>query len=126
MTESTVHLTAQGPFAHLIATRGGKASTGPDDMPPVTASSPPDHAKDNPLPGGDEPISYQRDIKPLFREGDRRSMSFAFDLWSYDDVSSRAAGILQRLGDGSMPCDGPWPPAQIEVFRQWTETGMRR
>ncbi len=28
-------------------------------------------------------------------------MSFAFDLWSYDDVRAQAAGILQRLEDGS-------------------------
>ena len=75
--------------------------------------------------GDDEPVSYEAHIKPLFREGDRRSMSFAFDLWSYDDVSSRAAGILQRLDDGSMPCDGAWPAAQIQVFRRWTETGKR-
>jgi hypothetical protein len=52
-------------------------------------------------------------------------MSFAFDLWSYDDVSSRAAGIMQRLDDGSMPCDGAWPAAQIQVFRRWTKTGKR-
>jgi hypothetical protein len=79
----------------------------------------------DPLPGDDEPTSFQRDIKPLFREGDRRSMSFTFDLWCYDDVSSRAAGILQRLEDGSMPCDAAWPPQQIEVFRLWNETGKR-
>ena len=75
--------------------------------------------------GDREPVSYEAHIKPLFREGDRRSMSFAFDLWSYDDVSSRAAGILQRLDDGSMPCDGAWPAAQIQAFRRWTETGKR-
>ena len=75
--------------------------------------------------GDEEPVSYERDIKPLFREGDRRSMSFAFDLWCYDDVSDRAAGILQRLDDGSMPCTGAWPPPQIEVFRRWKETGKR-
>jgi len=92
----------------------------------VTESSPSDRAGDDQPPAGTGPGSYERDIKPLFRAGDRRSMSFAFDLWSYDDVRSRAAAILQRLGDGSMPCDGAWPPAQIEVFRRWTETGMRR
>jgi hypothetical protein len=75
--------------------------------------------------GDDEPVSYEAHIKPLFRERDRRSMSFAFDLWSYDDVSSRAAGNMQRLDDGSMPCDGAWPAAQIQVFRRWTKTGKR-
>jgi len=32
----------------------------------------------------DEPISLERHIKPLFREGDRQSMKSAFDLWSHD------------------------------------------
>ena len=78
------------------------------------------------LPREDVKLSFEAHIKPLFREGDRRSMNFAFDLWSYDDVSSRSAGILERLEDGTMPCDDPWPAQQIQLFRRWTETGMRR
>jgi len=27
--------------------------------------------------------SFARDIQPLFRESDRASMEFAFDLWDY-------------------------------------------
>jgi hypothetical protein len=52
-------------------------------------------------------------------------MSFAFDLWSADDVRGHATDILKRLQDGSMPCDGTWPAAKIEVFQRWTETGMQ-
>ncbi len=52
-------------------------------------------------------------------------MSFAFDLWSYDDGRAQAAGILQRLEDGSMPCDCGWPAGRIEVFRRWISTGLR-
>jgi hypothetical protein len=62
-------------------------------------------------------------IKPMFRAKDRQSMQFAFDLWSYNDVRAHAADILGRLGDGTMPCDGTWPSAQVEVFRRWTESG---
>ena len=62
-------------------------------------------------------------IKPLFRERDRQSMSFAFDLWSYDDVSQHADAILARLRAGTMPCDGAWPQAQIDVFQRWVEGG---
>jgi len=40
-------------------------------------------------------------------------------------VRAHAAGILQRLRDGSMPCDGAWPADQVEVFKRWTNTGMR-
>lgn len=67
---------------------------------------------------------FARDIQPLFREEDRESMNFAFDLWNYDDVHAHAEHILERLEDGSMPCDGEWPPEQIEIFRHWIEAGM--
>ena len=75
------------------------------------------------LPGPDEPVSFATHIKPLFRERDQQSMSFAFDLWSLDDVRAHADGILAKLADGSMPCDGAWPEEQIAVFRRWTESG---
>jgi hypothetical protein len=78
-----------------------------------------------PLPGPDEPVSFEANIKPLFREHDRQSMSFAFDLWSRDDVQTNAAEILDRLADGTMPCDGAWPAERITVFRRWTESGCR-
>jgi len=77
------------------------------------------------LPGPDQQVSFAAHIKPLFRESDRKSMSFAFDLWSADDVRGHATDILKRLQDGSMPCDGAWPAAKIEVFQRWAETGMQ-
>jgi len=52
-------------------------------------------------------------------------MSFAFDLWSFEDVRARAAGVLARLQDGSMPCDGAWPTEKVEVFQRWIDTGMQ-
>ena len=75
------------------------------------------------LPAPDEPVRYDKHIKALFRAQDRRSMSFAFDLWSFDDVREHADAILARLRNGSMPCDGAWPPEQIDVFARWVETG---
>ncbi|MGH3152500.1 MAG: CDGSH iron-sulfur domain-containing protein, partial [Streptosporangiaceae bacterium] len=75
------------------------------------------------LPGRDETVTFEAHIKPLFREHDRKSMTFAFDLWSHEDVQAHAAGILDRLRDGTMPCDGTWAPEQIEVFQRWTQTG---
>ena len=70
-----------------------------------------------------EPSSFERDIRPLFRSKDMESMSSAFDLSSYDDVRSNADRIYQRLADGSMPCDGAWPPEQVERFRGWIDAG---
>jgi CDGSH-type Zn-finger protein/truncated hemoglobin YjbI len=75
------------------------------------------------LPGKDEPLGFEEHIKPLFRERDRKSMKFAFDLWSYDDVAAHADAILGRLEEGSMPCDGAWPDDRIAVFRRWVQSG---
>ena len=52
-------------------------------------------------------------------------MEFAFDLWSYEDVSAHADEILSRLAEGSMPCDGAWPEADVETFRAWISGGKR-
>jgi hypothetical protein len=71
-----------------------------------------------------EPIvGFERDVRPLFRESDRRSMLFAFDLWSYDDVRANADAILDRVSDGSMPCDGAWTPEQVDVLQRWVDAG---
>ncbi|HWD08263.1 MAG TPA: CDGSH iron-sulfur domain-containing protein [Actinomycetota bacterium] len=78
------------------------------------------------LPAEGEPVGFDALIKHLFRERDRRAMSFVFDLWSYDDVSQHADGILQRLRAGNMPCDGAWPPERIEVFQRWIDGGKAR
>jgi hypothetical protein len=68
-------------------------------------------------------ISFEQHIKPLFREGDRQSMKWAFDLWSHDDVAGNSGAILERLRNGTMPCDGAWPDEQIAVFQDWIEAG---
>jgi hypothetical protein len=68
--------------------------------------------------------SFARDIQPLFRESDRASMEFAFDLWNYQDVRTHAQDILERLKEGTMPCDGEWPEEQVAQFRDWVEAGM--
>ena len=77
------------------------------------------------LPGPDETVSFAAHVKPLFRERDRKSMSFVFDLGSQADAQAHADGILERLRDGTMPCDGAWPQEKIDVFRRWTETGFQ-
>jgi CDGSH-type Zn-finger protein/truncated hemoglobin YjbI len=75
------------------------------------------------LPSADDSLSFAEHIKPLFREGDRQSMRFAFDLWSHDDVTKHADAILDRLQAGTMPCDGGWPQERIDVFKRWLESG---
>ena len=78
------------------------------------------------LPPEDAPATFEAQIKPLFRERDRSSMLFAFDLWSYDDVRGHSGAILARLRSGTMPCDGAWPESQVDAFQRWIEAGMPR
>lgn len=75
------------------------------------------------LPADDEPVAFEKHIRPLFRSRDRQSMLFALDLWSLGDVTEHAPAILERLENGSMPCDGAWPSAQVDAFRRWVNSG---
>jgi hypothetical protein len=70
--------------------------------------------------------SFAHDIRPLFRDSpDVESMqAYGLDLSSYQEVRARAAEIYERLMEGSMPCDQPWPEEQIALFKRWTEEGM--
>ena len=102
----------------------GPGLPAPTQTSPAQASTADDQEKVT-LPGPDETVSFAAHIKPLFREHDRKSMAFAFDLWSQADVQAHAAGILERLQNGTMPCDGAWPPEKIEVFKRWTESGFQ-
>ena len=59
-------------------------------------------------PSNNTRLSFATDIKPLFRQHDRQSIEKVFDLWSFDDVRAHASEILERVKNGSMPCDGAW------------------
>ena len=71
-------------------------------------------------------LSFTHDIRPLFRDSpDVDTMKdFGLDLSSYEDVKAKAAAIFERLKDGTMPCDDPWPKEQVALFEQWMEEGM--
>jgi truncated hemoglobin YjbI len=92
----------------------------------VSASAKTEEVEDmaDALPGPDEPVSFEAHIKPLFREKDRSSMQFAFDLWDYDDVREHADDIVERIEDGSMPCDGAWSEDQAALVARWVSSGM--
>ncbi|HSS90209.1 MAG TPA: ferritin-like domain-containing protein, partial [Streptosporangiaceae bacterium] len=65
---------------------GGPPAAGDADQEAGQADEPAE------LPGPDQQVGFAAHIKPLFRESDRKSMSFAFDLWSADDVRGHATG----------------------------------
>ncbi len=68
-------------------------------------------------------LSFERDVHPMFREKDRNSMLRAFDLWSYEDVRAHQDAILDKLRNGTMPCDGAWPPENVATFQRWIAAG---
>jgi hypothetical protein len=69
-------------------------------------------------------LSFEDDIKPMFRQRDRESMQSHFDLWSYEDVTSHSDAILTAVAAGRMPCDGAWPQERVDQLRHWIESGM--
>jgi hypothetical protein len=73
-----------------------------------------------------DPVSFAQDIRPLFRDKDVDSMARAVDLTSYDDVKTHAGAIFDRVSQGKMPCDGPWPPERSALFRKWMDQGYAR
>ncbi|MGH3565303.1 MAG: ferritin-like domain-containing protein [Pseudonocardia sp.] len=118
------------PDARIGFIRQWIADGAPDDSPPGQIGV--EHERD-PAPESTGPppptgLGFEADIRGLFREDpDRSSMlSIAqFDLHLYEDVRDRATSILARLEDGSMPCDGAWPPERIDIFRQWIAGGRQ-
>lgn len=66
-----------------------------------------------------DPVGFEADIKPLFRESDVRSMRRHFDLSSYDDVKAHADAILESVRTGHMPCDDEWPADRVDLFASW-------
>jgi hypothetical protein len=73
----------------------------------------------------EQDVSFERDIRPLWRERDVKSMAVAFDLSWYDDVRNNAEAIYDRLASGTMPCDGAWPADDVNRFRAWIDGGSQ-
>jgi hypothetical protein len=69
--------------------------------------------------GEGEGLSFESDIRPLFRERDRGTMlGFKrFDLWARDDVADHSQAILERLENGSKPCVRAWPDEGLDPRR---------
>jgi len=68
-------------------------------------------------------LSFERDIKPMFRTKDRDSMLQAFDLFDYEDVVAHRDAIAGALRSGRMPCDGAWSDSQVDQLQRWIDQG---
>lgn len=80
-----------------------------------------------PSPAPPALLSFATDIKPLFRDFPDRSvmLMFGLDLHEFEKVRDRAGDIFARLNDGTMPCDGSWPPDRIAKFQKWIDGGKQ-
>lgn len=70
-----------------------------------------------------DPARIRGDIRPFFRPIDIGSMLGSFDLASFEDVCANAQDILDAVASQFVPCDGPWPPERVELFRRWVDGG---
>jgi hypothetical protein len=74
-------------------------------------------------PGSFAQLSFERDVRPLFREKDRDAMLKAFDLWSLSDVQAHQGAIVEQVRSGAMPCDSRWPTEQVATLERWIAGG---
>jgi hypothetical protein len=71
-------------------------------------------------------LSYAKDIRPLFREGDiacmkRGGVELAEAAWMC--VPANAHKVYGAVSSGKMPPDAPWPAARVSLYKQWMDEG---
>jgi hypothetical protein len=64
------------------------------------------------MAGLTDEVSFERGIRPLFRDKDHDAMDWLLDLWSYEDVKANAAEILAQLQAGPCPVTAPGRPSR--------------
>jgi hypothetical protein len=73
------------------------------------------------------PLSFDRDIRPLFTGMDIAHMKKSMDLSNRDSVLQHADAIYQSVVSGHMPpasCGEPrWTADMCATFKQWQEQG---
>jgi hypothetical protein len=77
-------------------------------------------------------VSFSRDIRPLFTAMDIEHMRRAgvtLDDIVYMSDPEHAESVYQKLSGKQMPPpdsgEGPWPDANIQLFRDWMDGGFQ-
>jgi hypothetical protein len=71
-------------------------------------------------------LTFTKDIRPLFRDGDVRCMAtkgVPLDDPVWMCVPANAQDVYDEVSAGRMPPDAPWPPDRISLFKRWMEAG---
>ena len=75
------------------------------------------------------PLSYAKDIRPLFRiDPDiscMRRRGVLLDDAGWMCQQSNAQRVYDQVSSGSMPMDGPWPKLWVVTFKQWMDEGCK-
>jgi len=71
-------------------------------------------------------LSFAKDIRPLFRDGDvdcMKDMGVALDDAAWMCVPANAQSVYGTVANGSMPPDEPWMADRVGLFKQWMDEG---
>ena len=70
-------------------------------------------------------LSFVKDIRPLFREGDIKCMkpSVLLDDAAWMCVAANAQHVYHAVSSGKMPPDAPWPADRVVLFKSWMDAG---
>lgn len=74
------------------------------------------------------PLSYARDIRPMFTDVDVKHMKAqGIDLSSYDDVMANADDVYTQVSSARMPPktsgEPPWSKEWCDRFKSWQDQG---
>jgi hypothetical protein len=71
-------------------------------------------------------LSFAKDIRPCFRDGDVKCMGRAgvmLDDPAWMCVPANAQSVYEQVASGHMPPDAPWPADRVSLFKQWIDAG---
>jgi hypothetical protein len=72
-------------------------------------------------------LSFAKDIRPLFRDGDVKCMAPAgvrLDDPAWMCVAANAQTVYHAVSTGAMPPDAPWTEERVKMFKSWMDEGF--
>jgi hypothetical protein len=71
-------------------------------------------------------LSFDTDIRPLFRDGDiecMRNAGIKLDDPAWMCVPANAQSVYSQVSAGHMPPDAPWSADRVSQFKKWMDAG---
>jgi hypothetical protein len=75
-------------------------------------------------------VSFAQDILPLFTQTDiehMQGMGVSLNDYSYMSQPDNASAVYQQVSTQQMPPppEGPWPAANVSLFKAWMDGGFQ-